>query len=268
VEPTRPRIGALVTLAALAAGAIVGLLILFVIPIATDGQSPATTAMAAPIHGNAHDGAPYAFWAVDQHGDPLRWDACAPVKFVLNLRDAPEGADEDVRTALDILASATGLDLVVDGLTDEAPTVQRALVEADGTGWRWRPVLIAWIPPTAGGFPLTALDRGLALPVAVRDGEREAYVTGQVVLNAARPDLVPGFIDRRNAVGSTLLHELAHLLGLDHVDDPRQLMSTDPGNGPVAFESGDLAGLERLGRAAGCNPAPPASAGLGLRVSG
>jgi hypothetical protein len=214
--------------------------------------------------GTSEDGAPYAFWAVDHRGDPLRWDACLPIRFVLDPQGAPEEAERDVRAALRILAAAADLELILDGLTDEEPSLSRPLVEAGENGWRWLPVLIAWAESGQGGLPLTLSDRGIALPVAVRDGDREAYVTGQVILNASRRDLVPGFEDRRDAIGATLVHELAHLLGLDHVDDPTQLLSVDPGSGPVVLGSGDRAGLARLGRAAGCNPAPSAESGRGL----
>jgi hypothetical protein len=37
-------------------------------------------------------------------------------------------------------------------------------------------------------------------------------------------------MDREHSWGATLLHELGHLVGLAHVDDPDQLMSTYPGS--------------------------------------
>jgi hypothetical protein len=219
---------------------------------------------AATRSGSSDDGAPYAFWEIDHRGGPLRWDACTPIGFVLNTHGAHGDAERDVRAALSVLADAAGLELVLHGPTDERPSSSRPLVEPDGSGWRWRPVLIAWAEPGEGDLPLTSLDRGIALPVAVHAEDREAYVTGQVIINAARTDLLAGFGDRSTAVGATLIHELAHLLGLDHVDDPTQVMWVDPGSGPVVLGSGDLAGLERLGRASGCNPAPSAESGRGL----
>lgn len=278
MKPTRPRIGLLVTIAVILAGVVTASIALLSVPDASEQSARAGADAGAPdapselgavaaLRGNSKDGAPYAFWALDHRGAPLRWDACSPIGLVVNLRGATEGAEQDIRLALEILSDVSGLDLELEGLTDETPDAQRPLVEPDGAGWRWRPVLIAWAHPGEHGLALTAADRGIALPVAVRDGDRESYVTGQVVLNAARPDLVPGFGDRSTAIGATLLHELAHMLGLDHVEDPEQLMSIDPGRGTVTFGSGDLAGLERLGSAAGCTPPPPPSAGRGLAVA-
>jgi predicted Zn-dependent protease len=44
-----------------------------------------------------------------------------------------------------------------------------------------------------------------------------------------------------------LRHELGHLVGLGHVDDATQLMSPTIGE-PQTFQSGDLAGLAKLGQ--------------------
>lgn len=48
------------------------------------------------------------------------------------------------------------------------------------------------------------------------------------------------------------MHELAHVLGLDHVDDPTQLMHEE-NTGQFDFGDGDLAGLALLGTGA-CVP--------------
>ena len=233
-------------------------------PVPDDGARAASVddALPTPAPATADEG--FALWGRDQHGGPLRWDACAPVTFVLSPVDAPAHAEADVRAALAMLAEASGLDLVLEGMTDERPDARRPLVERVGDEWRWRPVLIAWARPGATDLPLTTIDRGVAVPVSVRDGDREGLVTGQVVINAARTDLVAGFGDRSDAVGATLLHELGHVLGLDHVDDVAQIMSEDPGSGPVRFGDGDLAGLRAVGSDAGCRPAPAPASGRGL----
>ena len=82
------------------------------------------------------------------------------------------------------------------------------------------------------------------------------FVSGQIVLNQDRADLQPGFDDRATSWGATLLHELGHIVGLDHVDDPAQVMHHLPGSGPVEWGDGDREGLAAVGAAAGCLDVP------------
>lgn len=50
-----------------------------------------------------------------------------------------------------------------------------------------------------------------------------------------------------------MLHELGHLVGLDHVNDPTQLMYPETSGEMTDFAAGDLTGLAELGRGA-CFP--------------
>jgi hypothetical protein len=95
------------------------------------------------------------------------------------------------------------------------------------------------------------------VPVAVRHEGARTFVTGQVVLNVGRDDLVAGFGDRRDAWGATLVHELGHVVGLGHVDDVREIMATSPGQGPVRLGPGDRAGLAHVGGDSPCRSQPP-----------
>ncbi len=53
-------------------------------------------------------------------------------------------------------------------------------------------------------------------------------------------------------VRAVIMHEFGHVLGLDHVGDPSQLMYEGPSY-RTSFAAGDLAGLARLGTGA-CVP--------------
>jgi len=238
-------------------------------PYVTSPSSPAirSPALEATATETATSPPGHSVWALAQDGSVLRWDACRPLELVVSRHHLDDERRADVAEAVRRLREASGLELVIVGETEEIPRGDRSLVTMTDRGWAWAPVLIGWVEPRETDLPLLMIDRGVALPIAVRDGDREAFVTGQVALNAARTDLRPGFADRSDAWGSTLLHELGHLIGLDHVDDPRQLMSVAPGAGPVAFGAGDLAGFERLGAPAGCRPAPSPESGRDIAPS-
>ncbi len=198
----------------------------------------------------------YAVWERNTDGSPVRWDPCRPIQVAVSPMHAPPGALRDVEVALDLLAEASGLRLVLAGATDERPSATRPAHTDVAGELHWAPVLVAWAAPGEGDIPLRSTDRGIAIPLAVgRDGDR-TYVTAQVVLNREQGHLEPGFADRSTSWGATLVHELAHVLGLDHVDDPAELLWTHPGEGAIELGPGDLAGLEAVGADGGCVVVP------------
>ena len=212
---------------------------------------------AVTAQGALADG--FMVWERNSDGTPVRFDPCTPIDVVFAPDGAPSGARQDLEEALSLLGEATGLDLRLTGTTDEPPSDPRLPYQPERYGHRWAPVLVTWASPGDPGVPLRDIDRGVATPVAVGPEGDRTYVTGQVVLNAERDDLQPGFGDRRDAWGATLLHELAHLVGLAHVDDPEELLYTYPGEGAVVFGPGDRAGLAAVGADQGCRAVPPAA---------
>jgi hypothetical protein len=268
VNDTRPSLPTLVTVGLSIALMVIAAAVRWVaLPSGGDAEAmPVGTAADAVEETGPHGSheAGFAVWGLVADGGPLRWDACRAIEVVLSPEGAPAGVAEDLIEAMARISSASGLRLRLIGRSEERPSAERPLVVREGTGWRWNPVLIAWMTPEEAReaeLPLTPSDRGVALPVAVRDGTREGYVTGQIVLNAARSDLRPGFEDRADSWGATLLHEIGHLVGLAHVEDGTQLMAGDPGRGPVILGVGDLAGLAHIGAQAGCTDVPSPDAG-------
>ncbi|MEX1176820.1 MAG: hypothetical protein WEB09_00025 [Nitriliruptor sp.] len=224
----------------------------------TRGAGTGTTPHSAP-HAASEDG--YAVWDRNDDGTPVRWDPCRPVRIVASGVGAPttyplDQLVADLEHAAGVLREATEIELTVIGTSTEVPDASRSTLATEGASRAWAPVLVGWRAPGEGDLPLRDVDRAVAVPVAVGTSRERVYVTAQVVLNPERTDLVPGARDRSSSWGATLLHELAHVLGLDHVDDPDQLLHTYPGVGPVELGAGDRAGLRTLGAEHGCLDVP------------
>jgi hypothetical protein len=80
----------------------------------------------------------------------------------------------------------------------------------------------------------------------------EAYVSGEVVFDTEQLALQPGF-GAGLTRGNLVLHELGHVVGLDHVADRSQLMHASIHQGsPNGYAAGDLTGLSQLGARQGC----------------
>lgn len=190
--------------------------------------------------------------ATDQ---PVRYDPCTPIHYVVNPADAPEGGLRDVQEAIRMTAEASGLTFAFDGLVDEPLlTDQRELVQRERYGPRWAPILIGWIPFDSRVFEVD--DVGVAgSAIEVNPDGRLVYVSGKVLLNGA-DQLDNGFRPGKTW-GKVILHELGHVLGLGHVADPAQVMHPSLVSSPAAWGTGDTAALVQLGPNSGCLTVPP-----------
>lgn len=197
----------------------------------------------------ASAGGPHLFIATHPGtSEPVAYDPCRVIAVVVNHRTAPGEADEILVEALAEVSANSGLQFAVEGASDEAPVDQRPAFQRDRYGDRWAPVLVAWSDPGER----VELDGNVAgiggsLRTQASPGSAEVYVSGGVTLDG--PQLAE-ILERRNGraqARSVIMHELGHLVGLDHVDDPDQLMNGNGNPGVTRFEAGDVAGLNRLG---------------------
>lgn len=189
-------------------------------------------------------------WAFEQKqdGKPVGYNPCRELHYRIHLGNGPLNGVLLVQQGIEKLRAATGLTFVYDGPTDTIPTT--------GTAYRPdSPIWVGWaradetdLWAANGGDNIAGL--GGSSMVTGLDGKR-VYTTGYALM---RPDnsLPPMFSQGENE-GAVLLHELGHVVGLDHVADEREIMhgGVTPFSGD-GYGPGDLNGLWLLGASRGC----------------
>ena len=192
--------------------------------------------------------ASYKFLAVNSDGSPVGYSPCRPLHYVVNAELAPEGAAGLVPLAIQTISRATGIRFVDDGATDEQPSAQRSPYQPETYGDRWAPLLISWttpdVAPKLGG---QVIGTGGSTHYSYGNGPK-SYVTGSLELDAPQMAAELGRPDGTSYATAVVLHELSHVMGLEHVNDPAQLMYPEIG-APDGLAAGDLNGLYQLGQA-------------------
>lgn len=164
---------------------------------------------------------------------PVSYNPCREIEVAINPEGAPQDHEGLVRTALQRTGDATGFAFVLVGSSPDRETGIRTSGE---------PVLVLWadeeeVPELEGrvaGIGGSTLQES---PSGFRQ-----FVSGVVVLDTASFDQIEDPAVRQAIVD----HEFGHLVGLDHVQDPSQLMHPE-GARNLVYGTGDLAGLALLG---------------------
>lgn len=214
--------------------------------MAVPRPAPAAGRLAPPVPVTTHGA--HAFLHATAAGDPVGYDPCRAIRFVVRPDGAPPGGRQLVEEAVAIVSRASGLVFEDAGTTDEVPAVERRLIQPERYGDGWAPVLVAWadeaaVPELAG--EVAGMGGSAAVPGA--DGHGEWLAAGRVVLDAEDIAAMLHRPDGAAQARAIIVHELSHVLGLDHVDDTDELMhpvsSTRTDLGP-----GDLEGLAMVGQ--------------------
>ncbi len=186
-------------------------------------------------------------------GVPARYDPCRPIHYVIRNQNTPPGGDDAIRQAVSAVSKATGLRFIADGTTTETPSSKRPAYLAARYGNRWAPVLIAWTNPTeisALKGDVAGLGGSWSYSADTRHGS--AYVSGSVSLDTAQLVSLQASTHGDATEVMVIEHELGHLVGLAHVNDPTQIMYASS-HGHSHYEAGDLRGLAIEGSGA-CHP--------------
>jgi hypothetical protein len=185
-------------------------------------------------------------WLHTDEGAPVVLDPCRPTSFVLNPTGAPAGAEAQLVEVLAEVSALTGRSLAYAGTTTEEPGTRPAHPATSGlAGLPPPPVLVAWAPEVPAG-PEHPDALGVAAPSQGLNAHGSLVLTtAEVVIRSTdrdgrRPDDAALLGDRLR----TVRHEVAHVVGLGHVDSRDEVM----GRGRVQdFGTGDRAGLRAAG---------------------
>jgi hypothetical protein len=224
---------------------------------ATASPSPSPSEAAQP-----RDVGAYRFMHETSLG-PVRWDPCETITYRIDTRAAPRWVEDDLARALREVTEATGIRFEAQGRTTE--TFWHALNRI-----RWRgsgtDLVIQWVRNDRYEAIRDRLSSrrpslAFALPVPGDFAERGRYVGAILVMSESTftNRFQRGF-SYRWSHGVVLMHELGHVMGLDHVrKDDQQVMyvGASPEWNTVGFGSGDREGLRLLGAEQGCLDGDP-----------
>jgi hypothetical protein len=189
-------------------------------------------------HLAGRDSGSYAFVVTTTSGDPVGWNHCEPIHYVVNPAGAPEDWADIIRQGVDTVTQASSFAFQYDGTSVDRSFDGRRVNPDDPP-----PVLVAWAD--AAEVPdLEGATAGIGGSTPAQVSNRVRFVTGVVVLDRDSYNRMERTGDRTSEV-LILAHELGHVLGLDHVDDPDELMNAEY-RGQTGFGPGDLEGLRQL----------------------
>ncbi|GAA3607832.1 hypothetical protein GCM10022223_24800 [Kineosporia mesophila] len=188
-----------------------------------------------------------------------RWNPCqSAITYRVNLSGLPQSKKKamlkTVRASFVRLSRATGLTYRYAGLTTFVSTSKNLAKQP-------AEIVVAAVARTKTDFPMTKNSLGyggvLWSTWYGNQGEGAAVVRGYVILEAKAIQQLKGGWGTGTRQSNVILHELGHASGLDHVSSrDQQMYPTLTASSPSGYGPGDLAGLAKVGKKAGCIDIP------------
>ncbi|WP_110183461.1 matrixin family metalloprotease [Nocardioides solisilvae] len=185
-------------------------------------------------------------WSYLNPANRLRWNPCQTISYRVNVAQAPAGTEEAIHRAFGAMSGASGLRFKFKGYTE---AIYRG---RPGTG-KWErdtDLVVSWALPEQTTLDFSGAHAWGGVQDAVWGRDRKGRL-GKITKGGTTFDATtPGGWPYMKAY-DVLLHELGHVVGLGHVDDPTQIMATGV-EGPYIYGAGDLTGMRTIGKQKGC----------------
>lgn len=215
-------------------------------PIAIPLPPKNTTRLASAVPVSTHGA--HAFLYTLPNGKPVGYDPCRPIRYVIRTDGMPSIGEQLITESVTEISALTGLKFEYLGPTTEQPASSRPVIQPSIYGDDWAPVLIAWtspaeVPELAG--PVAGIGGSAEVPGA--DGSGEWLAAGRLALDTKDITRITAYHDGYAQAKAVVLHELAHVVGLDHVQDRAELMFPETAT-LTDFGPGDREGLALVGQ--------------------
>jgi hypothetical protein len=180
---------------------------------------------------------------------PIAYDRCRTIRYVIRQRGEPAGGNQIIIAAVSRISAATGLHFAYDGATSEGPSRTRDPRQSQRYGQDWAPVLFTWSTAKEVSYLAEPGVLGVGGSQVARTHQGTAvYVTGTVSLDVEKLKPILREPNGRKELRALVLHELGHLVGLDHVSTKGLLMYHRMQRGVDDFAPDELRGLAVLGK--------------------
>jgi hypothetical protein len=187
----------------------------------------------------------HSFIATGPDGKPVRFNPCAgAITWRFNAIGAPANALELSQEAINRIAAATGYTFKYLGTTSAIPYSSGYTAPSDTR------FVLAWATPTQVSN-LSGNVVGLGGPQYAWNSTGQAKITHATVLIDSTDVAPTGFLktgfQAGASVGTVLMHEIGHAMGLGHFNDTTQVMN--PGvtsSSNTWYMNGDLGGLAKI----------------------